>query len=191
MAMTITPHDDTEFETSGRRRKITKFALAGVAVLGVGAALTSAAWTDNVWFAGEASTGTLDLRGSTDGIAWEEGNPQGSAITIDSTELDKVGPNISDTTTIYVKNTGSLPVFLESTTYTAVGPLFNLAGPKPATVGLGTWTELGGDGVLLKDEEASMVVTVTGGDWEGNEYQGRLGTLTINVQGTSDIPVTP
>ena len=44
MAMSITPHDDTEFETSGRRRKITKFALAGVAVLGVGAALTSAAF---------------------------------------------------------------------------------------------------------------------------------------------------
>ncbi len=36
MTMTITPHDDTEFETSGRRRKITKFALSGVAVLGVG-----------------------------------------------------------------------------------------------------------------------------------------------------------
>ena len=48
MVMT-TPLSDTEFETSGRRRKITKFALAGVAVLGVGAALTSAAWTDNVF----------------------------------------------------------------------------------------------------------------------------------------------
>jgi hypothetical protein len=57
MAMTTTPpHDDTEFECSGRRRKITKFALGGVAVLGVGAALTSAAWSDKVWFGGDADS---------------------------------------------------------------------------------------------------------------------------------------
>ena len=45
----------TRHDQSGRRRKVTKFALAGVAVLGVGAALTSAAWTDNVFFGGHGT----------------------------------------------------------------------------------------------------------------------------------------
>jgi hypothetical protein len=67
MAMTITPHDDTEFEATGRRRKITKFALAGVAVLGVGAALTSAAWSDNVWFGGNTAAADFELSGSLHG----------------------------------------------------------------------------------------------------------------------------
>ena len=58
METTIIQH-----ETSDRRRKVTKFALAGVAVLGVGAALTSAAWSDNVWFGGSASAADFELEG--------------------------------------------------------------------------------------------------------------------------------
>lgn len=186
MAMTITPHDDTEFETSGRRRKITKFALAGVAVLGVGAALTSAAWTDNVWFQGNASTGNVDLRGSVNGTTWLQGASEGTPIVIPASELGNVGPDISDTTTIYVRNFGSLPVAISTTQAEGTGTLFE--GTLPAGVVVSDWVEDGGDGVLLTGETASAVVTVTGNSWTGTEYQGASGTVTVQVEGTSDIP---
>ena len=87
MAMTITPHDDTEFEASGRRRKITKFALAGVAVLGVGAALTSAAWTDNVLFGAPATAGKADLQARELGeTIWQEGSSRAARFTISDLE---------------------------------------------------------------------------------------------------------
>ncbi|MGO2139648.1 MAG: SipW-dependent-type signal peptide-containing protein [Leucobacter sp.] len=41
--------------------------LAGGLVLGVGAAVTLAAWTDNEWVRGVFGTGTFGIEGSTDG----------------------------------------------------------------------------------------------------------------------------
>lgn len=188
MTMTITPHDDTEFETSGRRRKITKFALAGVAVLGVGAALTSAAWTDNVWFAGDASTGTLDLIGSgDDGATWEEGDSSGMAISI--TAFDDIGPNITVTRRLWVENQGSLPVQLDPAQLDSkTGDLFSGDATNPdlptaeaAQVGIGSWDRT----VIDNGERAWVDVTVTGGPWDGAEYQGATGSLVIHVQGQS------
>ena len=97
MATTITPHEDT----SARKRKITKFALAGVAVLGVGAALTSAAWSDSVFFATPSSAATFELEGynpTTGG--WEEADTAGVAIVLPADAIDQVGPDISDSYTV-------------------------------------------------------------------------------------------
>ena len=190
MTMTITPQDDTEFETSGRRRKITKFALSGVAVLGVGAALTSAAWTDNVWFAGDASTGTLDLIGSgDDGATWEEGDSSGTAITI--TAFDEIGPDITVTRRLWVENQGSLPVQLDPAQLDSkTGDLFvgdptlvdpDLPPAEAADVQVGSWDRT----VIDNGERAWVDVTVTGGPWNGAEYQGAAGSLVIHVQGQS------
>lgn len=48
--------------------------LAGGLVLGVGAAVTLAAWTDNEWVRGVFGTGTFGIEGSTDGSAFSD-NP--------------------------------------------------------------------------------------------------------------------
>ncbi len=48
--------------------------LAGGLVLGVGAAVTLAAWTDNEWVRGVFGTGTFGIEGSTDGTAFSD-NP--------------------------------------------------------------------------------------------------------------------
>ena len=48
--------DATERDERKRKRAaIIKFSLAGAAVLGIGAAATSAGWTDNAWFSADAS----------------------------------------------------------------------------------------------------------------------------------------
>ena len=66
-----------------RRARRVKIGLAGLAVLGVGAALTSAAWTDVVFFDADVTTGNFNLQGALpadqaapvappDGAAWLE-----------------------------------------------------------------------------------------------------------------------
>ncbi|MGB0112188.1 MAG: hypothetical protein WBP59_03115 [Ilumatobacteraceae bacterium] len=176
---TITPeYEIIEVETPGRRRKITKFALAGVAVLGVGAALTSAAWSDNVTFFGDASTGTLDLKGQDINGDWVDADSGEVTIALPSDAFDEIGPNISDTYRIRVFNDGSLPIALTTgVAQSETGALFG--GLKPATITVGDWNRA----TINPQQQAWADVTVTGGDWNGSEYQGAVGTLEIDVQG--------
>jgi hypothetical protein len=183
MAMTITPHDDTEFETSGRRRKITKFALAGVAVLGVGAALTSAAWTDNVWFGGSAGTAEFELSGQDPATGnWVPADDALASIALPADALDNVGPNISDSYTLRVRNDGSIPIYLNSEpTYFTGGDLFAAGG---ATVDFGPYSRT----MLNPGQQATVDVIVTGGDWSDQDFLGDGGTLEIQIEGSSSAP---
>jgi hypothetical protein len=184
MAMTITPHDETEFETTSRRRKITKFALAGVAVLGVGAALTSAAWSDNVFFRGDASTANLDLEGSVDnGGSWQSGDDALLPITIPA--LENVGPGQTDTHTVLVRNSGTVDVYLNEISIAGTGLLFQ--GGFPASPTIGSVSDP--DRILAPNETTSIEVRVTGNSaWTNGQYTNTAGVVTVTVRGTSDIP---
>lgn len=182
MAMTLTPeHDYEEVPTSGRRRKVTKFALAGIAVLGVGAALTSAAWTDDVFFGGSASSGTAELDGSTnntDFVAGESGN-------VDLVIADFViGPNSSDTHRVWVKNTGDLELRLATIDPQGSGPLFE----QGASI---TAISNDADGILKTGQKASIDVEVTGNPaWSGSFMEGQLSadnSIVVHVQGSTDL----
>ena len=183
MAMTITPDHDTEFEPSGRRRKITKFALAGVAVLGVGAALTSAAWTDNVWFGGTASSGTVDLQGSVTGQngTYFEGETAGN---IDLAMGDfTLAPDTAVTKRVWVQNAGNLPVAI-TLTPVGTGDLFAVLGASVDAV----YNDA--DGIITPGQKVSIDVTVTSGTWVGTEGQGQLAAdnaVVVQVEGSSDI----
>ena len=186
MAMTLTPHDETEFETAGRRRKITKFALAGVAVLGVGAALTSAAWSDNVFFGGTSSAADFELQGwdPTAGD-WFNADTSGARIVLPAGILDEVGPGIEDRYTLSVRNNGDLPIQLEAPMVTSqTGGLFT--GLNPAGITFGTWND---DVLDLFGETAEIDVIVTGPTtWTGTDYQGLTGSLIVQIQGSSITP---
>lgn len=185
MVMTITPHDDTEFATSGRRRKISKFALAGIAVLGVGGALTSAAWSDNVFFGGSASAAPFELQGLDPATNnWFDADTEGARIVLPAGSLDGIGPGISDSVTLTVRNAGELPIYLEDPdTVSAIGALFD---EPAADISYGPYS----DDVLEENgDSATFVVTVTGNeDWTGTDYQGATGTLVIQIQGSSSEP---
>jgi hypothetical protein len=187
--MTITPHDDTEFETSSRRRKVTKFALAGVAVLGVGAALTSAAWSDNVFFGGTSAAADFELQGldPTTGT-YVDADTSGARIVLPSGILDEVGPGISDSYTLTVKNNGDLPIYLSGpTVFSQTGGLFTNA--EPASITFSAFN----DSVLENNGDTATVnVIVTGNTgWTGTEGQGLTGNLVIQIQGSSSAPVGP
>lgn len=70
----------SDADPTSRRRK-RKALLAGGTVLGLGTAVTLAAWTDDVWVSGTFAAGTFNLQGAVDsaGTAWADYDTQGGA----------------------------------------------------------------------------------------------------------------
>lgn len=64
--------------TSRRRRAV----LAGGLVLGLGAAVTLAAWNDSEYATGDFTAGAFDLEGSTDGTVWAQHPALGAAASL-------------------------------------------------------------------------------------------------------------
>jgi len=69
----------------GLRSRRIKAILAGGLVLGVGAAVTLAAWNDSEFAQGTFTAGTFNLEGSLDGTAYSEHASAGTAATLDFT----------------------------------------------------------------------------------------------------------
>ena len=182
MAMTITPQDETEFETAGRRRKITKFALAGVAVLGVGAALTSAAWTDNVFFGGSASSGTAVLEGSLDNINFVESEDPSNPTLVISDFV--IGPDSVETKAVWVQNVGTLDVRLSTISAVGTGPLFDSGADVTAVT-------TDADNLLAPNQKARINVEVSGNPlWTDTFMQGQTSannSILVTVQGSTDL----
>ncbi|HJF77169.1 MAG TPA: SipW-dependent-type signal peptide-containing protein [Brevibacterium linens] len=79
--------------TKTRSRKF-KAILAGGIVLGVGAAVTLAAWTDDEWAEGVFGAGSFNVQGSTDGTTFTDHESEGgaAALTFDLNGGDNMSP---------------------------------------------------------------------------------------------------
>ncbi|MBW9093797.1 hypothetical protein JNB62_08895 [Microbacterium jejuense] len=78
--------------TTFTRRKIYA-VLAGGLVLGVGAALTLAAWNDSEFATSDFAAGTFEFQGSTDGTTWADHPTEGEAASLTfSTGFDNLAP---------------------------------------------------------------------------------------------------
>jgi predicted ribosomally synthesized peptide with SipW-like signal peptide len=65
-----------------KKRKV-RALLAGGVVLGVGAAVTLAAWTDQEWATGTFAAGSFNIEGSTDGTAFTDHTSEDGAAVLD------------------------------------------------------------------------------------------------------------
>jgi hypothetical protein len=163
-----------QHESSTRRRKVTKFALAGVAVLGVGAALTSAAWTDNVWFGGDATAAEFELAGSNDQVSWVIDSTD--TATIELPELDTIGPGVSDSVNVWVQNQGDIPIYLSDAVITVVEPTLVDAFQTDFEYSRTT---------LGPDQIARVTVTVTGTE---SLQEGDSSPILVQIEGSSEAP---
>lgn len=76
-----------------RSRKV-RAILAGGLVLGIGAAITLAAWTDNEFATGTFTAGQFNLQGSTDGSTYADHNSSAGAAALSfSTGFNNMSPN--------------------------------------------------------------------------------------------------
>jgi predicted ribosomally synthesized peptide with SipW-like signal peptide len=72
----------TAADSRGTRGRRLKAILAGGLVLGVGAAVTLAAWNDSEFAQGTFTAGAFNLEGSTDGTVYDEHVDAGSAAPL-------------------------------------------------------------------------------------------------------------
>lgn len=177
--------------TNARKKRSTviRLSLAGLALVGIGAAATTAAWTDNVFFAAQASTSTFNLEGSVDGVSKTDNASDGTAVNIvvPAAKFANLTPGETRTADITVHNTGDLAALLDAPVVTSTGALFdNAAGKNPARVSIALKT--GSTNSLVgKTGTATYTVTVVAPtDWS-NAYQGQTSgsSISVNITGKS------
>lgn len=197
--MTTIPNTTTVDERDERKRKraaILKFSLAGAAVLGIGAAATSAAWTDDAWFLASGSAGTdagglFEIEGSVgDSDDWYAADTDDAAIEFGLTDELFAGmyPGEERTATLHLRNVSDAA----TVELTQVPPV--------VTAGLFTGGRISttfGDGVELKpNETTSFTVTVKAPveEWlenptlGGEEVKDKIGALRYTGTVTSVAP---
>ncbi|GMA24367.1 hypothetical protein GCM10025864_21260 [Luteimicrobium album] len=126
-----------------RRSNKIKVGLAGLAVLGVGFAATSALWSDNVWFQGTATTSAFNLQGSVTDPAgtptWEESATE-DAITLTIPAAENLSPGTTVDRTVWVRNDTDSDVAanLAAPTTTVASDDADLQADLSVTVAYGT-----------------------------------------------------
>lgn len=183
-----------------RARKI-RAVLAGGLVLGVGAAITLAAWNDSEFATGSFEAGDFNLEGSIDGTEYAEHDTAGAAaplaFTVDASNLSP-GDSVTapfavrlDATTSYgagvvveaLENTGAVTGLTYSLTTTDAFGCESGAGEELVGAGTALGT-IDGDGAgfaLLAGADAAagapvnLCFTVTADD---DLIQGQAGTAT-------------
>lgn len=174
-----------------RRSAVTRYALAGAALLGVGAAATTALWTDDAWFSAEASAidpaTAIDLRGAF----VETGSPApGDFITADDdpasgTDVVRIPAHVlagltagdSVTVPVWLRNAGTADLAIAEPTVRADGPLF---APGGATATLGTApTALAVGGTASVDLTVALPAQADAGT-----FGGAAGSVAIAFQGS-------
>jgi len=177
-----------------RRARRIKIGLAGLAVLGGGGALTSAAWTDVVFFDADVTTGNFTLQGALpadqaapdappDGAAWEESDDI-TAITLNFGSVQVAPGDPPTVLTGYVRND---PASTWTGDVTAIGldPTSTLPAGITAVVAF-TPAALPQD--LAPGATATFTLTVTAGP---TAVEGATGRIIVRVDGVSDDPVAP
>lgn len=99
--------------TNRRRSRTLRLTLAAVALLGIGAAITAAAWQDDVFVDVAVSSSSMNLQGQVtiDGIpsGWQESDGSGVNLKID---LPNLTPGDSHDVTIALRNQGTTPAYV-------------------------------------------------------------------------------
>ncbi len=164
-----------------KHRPIIAGVLALLAVGGIGAAATSAAWTDNVFYSATAQAATFDLQGSLDGTTWAQSDNSGSVqLVVPATTFANLLPGQSRTVTLQVKNVGTVGAALTASAAWAGGSTFTTAPTLTVTPATGNLTATGAAG-------ASTTITLTvaaPADW-APANQGKTGTVVVTVAGTA------
>ncbi|MFJ4108165.1 SipW-dependent-type signal peptide-containing protein [Oerskovia enterophila] len=175
-----------------RSRKI-KVGLAGLVVLGVGVAATSALWSDNVWFQGDVTSSKFNLVGSLDGTTWLESD-DGTNIELTIPTVENLSPGTPVTKTVYVKNDtdSTNPANLAAPVVEVTSTSPELEGALAVTA---AYADPAAAANLAPDAQVAITVTYTltipaGSSAADNAaLQGQTADFTIQVTGTE--VVTP
>jgi predicted ribosomally synthesized peptide with SipW-like signal peptide len=175
--------------TSPRRKKrqpIIAFGLAALAIGGIGAAATSAAWSDNTWFSAPAAAATFNLQGSLDGTTWLDGTQTtvGDVTTyelaVPATTFANLLPGQTRNVNLWVRNDSSVNAVLTSEVAFANGSTF-VTKPTPALSGLAA--SLTAQGTAGATDQFQLALT-TPAAWDPANI-GKSGTVVVTLTATA------
>lgn len=178
--MSLHTPETTPAPRRDKRRAFVAFGLAALAVGGIGAALTSAAWTDNAFFTAPATAATFDLQGSLDGTTWKDSaDPDAIELVVPSDALADLLPGQTRTIDLWVRNESSVRATLTSSVRFASGSTFT-TNPSASVSGLATTLDAAGG---TSSDQFRLTVTAPS-DWAPSN-QGATGTLVVTVSATA------
>ncbi len=171
--------------TTRRRSRTLRLVLAAVALLGIGAAITAAAWEDAVFVDVDIATGSMDLEGqvTTDGAAsgWLQSDDENNiALGID---LSQLTPGDNHEVVLELQNNGSMTAYV---TFDGTNLVLGDLGACPIT--------LGGDAIpadfqiLANDDIAWTLTFETPSDWDDDCQGQSLVSGYVSFQATTDAP---
>ncbi len=174
-------------DNASRNRKVAKFGLAGIAIIGVGAGLTSAAWTDDVWFTADAASGTIELQGRVLAVetdpsytpgSFQDADTEGLSIVIPADAFGGLTPNDDLSVTLELYNDGDGILALQPAVVEVVGDLFDDPG---VTWDISAYSAPS----IAPAASATVTFSIQTPDWDGIEGQGLTGDVVINVQAST------
>ncbi|MCS0500705.1 hypothetical protein [Protaetiibacter mangrovi] len=181
-------------EAARRRRRIglaARLSLASIAVVGIGAAITIAAWTDDVYFGATATSSSFDLQGRVGAGDWEDIGIPGETTETAPIELDvdavELSPGVDVDLPFELCNVGTADGTITAiSTPTLAGELFDTAGAEvTATVDApSVGTAVPSDPTCASPISGNLNITTTA-DFPP-AAMGLDGTIVFFVTGTSD-----
>ncbi|MEV8252839.1 hypothetical protein AB0O95_02615 [Rhodoglobus sp. NPDC076762] len=185
--------------TARKISTIIRLALASVALIGIGAAATSAAWTAQATLTAGAKTASIELYGALAvngtcstpaGAPYVEAdtNAGAVAITLASGEFAALLPGQQRSVAICLRNGGDLPLNV-SLQPLAVSSNSIFGGSSPAALEVRANGTTFSSAVLAANAAMPLrVVVTTPANWPSS-YQGlSSGAVHIVFSGTTDVP---
>ncbi|MEV7572241.1 SipW-dependent-type signal peptide-containing protein [Pseudarthrobacter sp. NPDC089323] len=138
--MTAVAESPQESEQHPRKAPKIRAVLAGGLVLGIGAAVTLAAWNDSEFAQGTFTAGTFNLEGSTDGTAYssnaDPASPKQLAFTTSTANMSP-GDVVSAPFAVRLDAASSYDATVTVSTEATSGPLTGLTYTLTRTTGFG------------------------------------------------------
>ncbi|GEL99527.1 hypothetical protein [Cellulomonas terrae] len=163
-----------------RRRKgvAVRFGLAGLALLGIGAAATSANWTNDAWFNASSSSASVLLDGSAASATgpWSAADTDATGITFAGTTFSLLVPGQTRTATYWVKNSSSTCLNVPAPTITKAEPLAGV-GANDASVTLST----SAIGNMAAGAVQAVTVTVTTPTTWSTTHQNQTSATALKI----------
>lgn len=189
---------DRKPPASGRRRtsSIVRIVLASIAVFGIGAAITTAVWTDDVFFSATGTVGSFDLQGAplepgnacADVTTWSDvGLPGDEAvIEISTVNFEVLTPGEPAVAEFCLHNPGTFGGNLTVGPVTFTGA-FLAGGVAPLTTADAV-VALDGASIVAGGGRMHGTLTVTPPDTWTEAAFGATGTILFTVTGESIAP---
>lgn len=171
-------------ETTRRRSRTMRLLLVAVALLGIGATITAAAWQDDVYVELDVATGSMDLEGQVtvdgDDSGWQQSDDEDNIEL--AIVLDELTPNENHEVEVELQNNGSMTAYVT----------FDGSGIEE----LNLTCAIDGDGSdaipaafsIPANGNVGWTLTFTTGDWD-DECQGvQLVSGHVAFHATTDAP---